>query len=318
MRPWKGLCTCAVLLLAAGASPIQAAWCNVFQVCCPHRRPAVSHYYSPAPSYYGGSCCPQPCPQTTCCQQYQARYYYEPVTTYQTKTYYEPVTSYRTSYYYEPVTSYRTSCYYDPCSCSYIQKSTPVVSYQLKAQTCPVQTWVERCASVPVTSYRQSFYWEPVNPCPSPCTTTQPGVSITPPAGGPSQPGVTVYPSGSPDQGFRQPPPGGSGSGSGSDNPTSGSPGVRLERVVALPSPNVEGQVVRTDYSPRPDTEVLFIHADRKDVEQRATTNKDGEFRATLAAGRWDVYVKERGGPAVLQKRIEVSEKSQMMTLTSK
>jgi hypothetical protein len=326
MTPWKGMCTCAVMLLAAGASPIQAAWCNVFEVCCPHRckcqKPpeVVSHYYAPPQT-----CCASPC-QQPCCQQYQARCYYEPVTSYQTKTYYEPVTSYRTSYYYEPVTSYRTSNYYDPCSCSYIQKSTPVTSYSLKAQVCPVQTWVERCTTVPVTSYRQSFYWEPVNPCPTACPTcpSQPGASLTPggpppgvsvtpgtPSGSP-QPGVTVYPSGTPES-FRPAPE------KTSDRPGS-QQGVQLERVVALPAAksNIEGQVVCTDYTPKADTEVIFVLADRKEVEHRVTTNKDGEFRASLTEGRWDVYVKQAGGNTVLQKRIDVGPKAQLVTLLSK
>jgi hypothetical protein len=309
------------MMLAAGASPIQAAWCNVLEVCCPHRcqkPPAVvSHYYAPSTTCCA-SPCPAPCPAPQpCCQQYQARYYYEPVTTYQTKTYYEPVTTYKTSYYYEPVTSYRTSCYYDPCSCSYIQKSTPVVSYSLKAQSCPVQSWVERCTSVPVTSYRQSFYWEPVNPCPT-CPSqpgvqigpggAPPGVSVTPSSATPGgQPGVTIYPSASPES-FRPAP-----------EKTSEPKGVQLERVVALPSAKstVDGQVVSADYAPKSGTEVVFVHADRKDVEQHVTTNKDGEFRATLTEGRWDVYIKQAGG-TTLQKRIEVGSKNQMVTLLSK
>ena len=79
-----------------------------------------------------------------------------------------------------------------------------------------------------------------------------------------------------------------------------------------------EGQVVAADYTPRADTEVVFVLADRKAPEERLTTNKDGEFRATLAEGHWDVYVKHQGGPAVLQKRIEVGPKAQSVTLLSK
>ena len=337
MTPWKGMSTCAVMLLAAGASPIQAAWCNVFEVCCPRhcQKPppaVVSHYYAPPTT-----CCASPCPQPQpCCQEYVARSYCVPETTYQSRSYYEKVVTQHTSYYYEPVTTYRQSYYYDPCSCNYIARSCPVVHNELRAKVCPVESWVQRCTQVPVTTYRQAFYWEPVHacppPCPSPCGTqpgvsigpggappgvsigpggTQPGVSITPGGAAGDQPGVRIY---SP-EGYRPPP-----SDRGTDSQMSAPKGVQLERVVALPSakPNVEGQVVAADYTPRADTEVVFVLADRKAPEERLTTNKDGEFRATLAEGHWDVYVKHQGGPAVLQKRIEVGPKAQTVTLLSK
>src|SRR5436190_14263531 len=79
-----------------------AAWDNVFQVTCCHKRPTTAAYYAPPPP-----CCPAPAPSVA----YVQRSYYQPVTTYVAETHYEPVTSYRTSYYYEPVTSYTYSCY---------------------------------------------------------------------------------------------------------------------------------------------------------------------------------------------------------------
>ncbi len=95
---------------------------------------------------------------------------------------------------------------------------------------------------------------------------------------------------------------------------------VRLEHVVSAPVPkgNVEGQLVTADYAPRAGAEIVFVLAERSDVNKRVTTDKDGEFRTSLTEGRWDVYVKEHGGPAVLQKRIEVGPKGQMVTLLSK
>ena len=191
---------CAVVLLAVGASPVRAAWDNVFQVCCHHcgHQPAVSSYTPPVVSSYAppASCCPQP---ACCTTNYQARCYYEPVTTYQSKTYYEPVTSYRTSYYYEPVTSYRTSYYYDPSCCSYKQSCTQVTNYQLRSQSCPVQSWVQRCASVPVQSYRQSFYWEPVTTCQAPPACPAPcSASPYPPDGSAVPPGALLRPAGAP------------------------------------------------------------------------------------------------------------------------
>src|SRR5205807_2928032 len=136
MTPFRGAVgACALWLLTAGVSPTQAAWNNVFQVCCDScgGQQAVSAY-APDP------CC-NPCPQPVCTTRYVARCYYQPVTCYQTKTYYEPVTTYRTSYYYEPVTSYRYSCYYDPCSCSYQNVACPSTCYRLRSQCCPVPRW---------------------------------------------------------------------------------------------------------------------------------------------------------------------------------
>jgi hypothetical protein len=187
MRPLRGaVWGCALILLAVSAVPVQAAWCNVFQVCFFHHRATTSYYVAPAP------CCQPCCPQPVCSTSYVQRCYYQPVTTYQTRSYYEPVTTYQTSYYYEPVTSYRYSCYYDPCSCSYQQVACPTTSYRLRSQCCPVQSWVQRCCSVPVTTYQQAFYYEPVTTCctPScapPCTPTA-MAAAPPPNCGPAVP----------------------------------------------------------------------------------------------------------------------------------
>jgi hypothetical protein len=95
---------------------------------------------------------------------------------------------------------------------------------------------------------------------------------------------------------------------------------VRLDHVVSAPVPkrNVEGQLVTADYAPRAGAEIVFVLAERSDVQTRVATDKDGEFRTILTEGQWDVYVKEPGGPAVLQKRIEVGPKGQIVTLLSK
>jgi hypothetical protein len=174
MKPLRvALAGSVLVLLGAGAGPVHAAWCNVFQVCCHGCKSPVSasYYYAPP-----APCC-DPCPQPVCTTRYVQRSYYQPVTTYQTRSYYEPVTTYRASYYYEPVTSYRYSCYYDPCTCNYQQVATPVTSYRLRSQCCPVQSWVQRCQYVPVTAYQQAFYYEPVTSC---CST--PGAVLAAPA----------------------------------------------------------------------------------------------------------------------------------------
>ncbi|MBV9124158.1 MAG: hypothetical protein JO112_12440 [Planctomycetes bacterium] len=185
MKPLRGVFwASALMLLGAGAQPGQAAWNNVFQVCCNScGHSSASSYGVPSYgtsnygiSYYAADPGCNTCPQQTCTTHYEQRCYYQPVTTYQTKTYYEPVTTYRTSYYYEPVTSYRYSCYYDPCTCSYQQVACPTTSYRLRSQCCPVQSWTQRCCQVPVTSYQQAFYYEPVTSC---CTTPAPSCCPT-------------------------------------------------------------------------------------------------------------------------------------------
>jgi hypothetical protein len=247
MKPLSGtVWGCALLLAAASAAPVQAAWCNVVQVCWHRQKAAYSSYYAPA------ACCdPCPPPQPVCTTSYVQRCYYQPVTTYETRSYYEPVTTYRTSYYYEPVTSYRYSAYFDPCTCSFQQVACPTTSYQLRSQTCPVQSWVQRCCSVPVTTYRQSLYWEPVTTCCTPTTGTSYYVApVATPTPGPLPPAVSESPArnGSDALPYNRyynppketPPPPTSGSSYrsvplGQPAPALPPPKVRLDRIVALP-----------------------------------------------------------------------------------
>ncbi|MGH7171832.1 MAG: hypothetical protein ACRELG_16270, partial [Gemmataceae bacterium] len=111
MRPFRGsMWCCALAALAMANGTAEAAWNNVFQVCCNSCR--GSNYVAvPAPV----AAAPAPCGGCQqCTTRYVQRCYYQPVTTYRQSCYMEPVTTYRTSYYYEPCTSYRYSCYYDP------------------------------------------------------------------------------------------------------------------------------------------------------------------------------------------------------------
>jgi hypothetical protein len=188
MRPlrivlWVG----GLAALVTGVGPADAAWNNVFQVCClgcKSAPPATSNYFAAYPSYSaymaaypsdGGACCPQPCCPQPCCPQpcpqqvcetrYVQRTYYQAEVHCETRTAYEAVTTYHKSYFWEPVTSYRVSCYFDSCSCSYRQVATPVTSFRLREQCCPVQSWVARCYSVPVTTMRPYTRCEPVTSC---------------------------------------------------------------------------------------------------------------------------------------------------------
>src|SRR5437763_13431261 len=95
MRPLSGAAFVALAVLAAAEVPARAAWNNVFQVSCFHRRRVASANYSPccptpvvvaAPVVAAASPCPCPCPQPVCTTQYVQRSYYEPVTTYKSQT----------------------------------------------------------------------------------------------------------------------------------------------------------------------------------------------------------------------------------------
>ena len=320
MMPFRGAVGMfALLLLGAGANPLQAAWCNVFQVCCNSCGGQSSSSYYVAPQETT-ACAPACCPQPVCTTRYVTRSYYQPVTTYQTRTYYEPVTSYKTSYYYEPVTSYRYSMYYDPCTCSYKQQACPTTCYQLRSQCCPVQSWVQRCCSVPVTTQQVAYYLEPVTSCSNPCANTAaPALLENPPAGG--TPALKETPSG---ERFYQP----------NDkmqrldgnntrqlqpriqatptNETPPPPTVKLDRIAYI-TPDTSGTdsvVVRNDQRVHAGAKVLFISAERHGVQETTQADGQGQFRVSLASGEWLVYVYDADGKPVFQRKIEVKGKS--------
>ncbi len=346
---------CALGFLAVEAGTASAAWDNVFQTTLFRRwRQRQTVHYYPAPTTVVAA---SPVPAVNPCQQcttsYVQRCYYQPVTTYQTQTYYEPVTTYQTSYYYEPVTSYRYSCYYDPCTCSYQQVATPVQSYELRAKSCPVQAWVQRCCSVPVTTMVQSCYLQPQTTC---CTTTlgapipipagalpagsPPVVTPTPGAGAPgaAPPGVTEQrslspnpsPSGAYDRLYppstNEPPRMPKATWQPQESaPLTGRPSspppppVKLDRIVVGPDQRVEGQVVRSDNTPRPGSDVLFVSTDRQGPPQKVTANSAGRFSVELPAGGWLVYLTNPDGTHSYHSRIDVGgNQPSSITLTSR
>jgi len=279
MKPWRAiLWSGAVAIWGAAASPTQAGWDNVFQVCCFHcgHRAAAPAPAPAATSFFADPCC-NPCPPV-CTTRYVQRCYYQPVTCYQTKTYYEPVTTYRTSYYYEPVTTVRYSCYFDPCTCQYHQVACPQTCYKLRSQCCPVQSWVQRCCQVPVTSYQAYSCWEPVTTCCQPAAPACP--PACPPANNYAGAPQTIQPHAPYSPGVSEqrlaPQPGvsefrdGGTNGSGSPlynryyppngtslqrNPATPAPAaplpdapkVKLQNIVAIPAPTLVGQIVRNE-----------------------------------------------------------------------
>jgi hypothetical protein len=346
MKTVQGVWGYALVALAAAAAPTQAAWNNVFQVCCHHCRSAAA----PVVAQYDPGCpqpCPQPCPPV-CTTRYVQRCYYQPVTTYRQSTYYEPVTSYRTSYYYEPVTSYRYSCYFDPCTCRYQQVATPCTSYRLRSQCCPVTTYLQRCCLQPVTTYQQVTMYEPVTTC---CSTTTGAPVAAVPHGAevvPSAPPASVPPA-NPPQGTEEvvpsnPPRATEGSSTHSDfrrnpadspepplrmppadNGTSRQPqlrgpvptvppagtvpsGARVDRIASRVKQPVDGQVLAANRSPRVNVKVVFISRDASQVKHVVRTDRAGRFEVTLTDGTWLIYVDDAAGRPTFQQTMQVRD----------
>ena len=268
------------------------------------------------------------------------RSYYQPVTVMETKTVMEAVTTMRTSYYYEPVTSYRYSLYVDPCTGCSQQVATPQVAYALKAQSSPVQSWVSRCVQVPVTVQQQVNYWQPQTTC---CQTTQgaPIYSSSPPPQiqsaplvNPVQPVQPEQPpsirenrtpgpnsSNQPQYDRYSPPLENATQNKGTSwQPQLGvpvpvqntppaaqpSPPVKFDRITVGPNSHVEGQIVRSDNTPKGNAKVLFINASTGKRES-VTTNNAGRFQLDLTAGSWHVYLTGADGIAVHHSRIDVN-----------
>jgi hypothetical protein len=309
------------VVLATATGSARAAWDNVFQVNCWCRRSEPARYYDPG--VVAAAPCPQPCPPQ-CTTRYVQRCYYQPVTTYKTETYYEPVTTYRTSYYYEPCTTVRYSCYYDPCTGCPRQVATPVTTYRLRSQCCPVTSYVARTCCKPVTSYQVAYYWEPHTTC---CQTTigapiyaQPSATD---AGGvpPSASDTGGNPLPSSGDGIRRYPETPIMPRAGDTNsyrqPQLGAPQaipprepakVRLDKIVALPGANVQGEVVGTNGIAQPNARVLFVSADAQRQQQQVVADGAGSFRATLTSGSWLVYTPGADGRPVFHRKVEVRD----------
>jgi hypothetical protein len=333
---------CAVVLLGSSGVPARAAWCNVFQVTCFPRLQRTStsvSYYAPAP------CC-APCPQvcTTryvqrCYYQpvvgYQTRSYYEPVTSYRTSYYYEPVTSYRYSCYYDPC-----SCSYQqvaqPTTSYQLRSQTSAVqSWVQRCATVPVTTYQQSFYWEPVTSCSAPASPCPVQDCaaaPALPAPTQPPPAASelrpPPAASelrpPPGPGVTENPSRNgtdslPYNRYYPPldstPPAGSSSRQLPPDravpqrqmaPIAPVPAVRLDRIVAAPVGQVEGQVVRRDKLPLAGAQLLFVSATGHMPRQTVATDPSGHFRIIVASGGWLVYVQGADGKPVFRDKIEV------------
>jgi hypothetical protein len=96
-------------------------------------------------------------------------------------------------------------------------------------------------------------------------------------------------------------------------------PAVRLDRIVVGPNAWVEGQVVRSDNTPRPNAQLTFVSADRLAPRQVVSANSAGRFQVTLASGGWMVFINGPDGVQTYHSRIEVGEhQSPRITLVSR
>jgi hypothetical protein len=83
-------------------------------------------------------------------------------------------------------------------------------------------------------------------------------------------------------------------------------PPVKFDRIAVGPNSQVEGQVVRSDNSPKASAKILFVNAS---TGQRQTiyANTAGRFNAELATGSWLVYLHGANDIAVYNGRIDVN-----------
>jgi len=333
MRPPKvALWGCALLALV-WASPAQAAWNNVFQVCCNSckQRPMISNYPVAAPQ---ANCAPQ----QNCTTRMIQRSYYQPVTSYRTTYYYEPVTTYKTSYYYEPVTSYRYSSYVDPCTGCCQQVATPCTSYRMREQSCPVTSYLQRSCMQPVTSYQQMNYYVPETTC---CNTTignaVPGLApnvgggvmppqgmtgeppvdsrLLPPGTNPNpnlNPNVNPNPNPAPEMEGRLNAPGGGGARFERAYPAPVQPiappraTIRLDKTASYDDVSVRGQLVSLSQSPQSQAKVLFVSVEQDRVQTHATTDGHGRFQVQLTEGNWLVYTPGADGRPMFNQKVYV------------
>ncbi|MCE9568173.1 MAG: hypothetical protein K8U57_39740 [Planctomycetes bacterium] len=286
-----------------------AAWDNVFQVCCNDCGQSRASYSAPAcPQACAPACAPQPEMRIS----YVQRCYYQPVTEYVQKSYYEPVKKNVTSYYYEPVTEYKYSTYYDPCTGCPQKVCTPTTAYKLRSQCNSVTSYVMRTCTVPVTSLKPVTYQQPVVSYYYPPTAGAAPAYIPPAAPAVDElrsnpPGVT------PNRSDMIPP---------TEVPIPMSPGMsypkpsgnvklRPEKTVSRSSVvTVRGEVTMPDQlTPRVNAKLVFVNAEKPEQKEYVNANEYGEFDVRLAAGNWFMYLGGDNGKATYHKQISVGDR---------
>jgi hypothetical protein len=104
-----------------------------------------------------------------------------------------------------------------------------------------------------------------------------------------------------------------------SSTPAGSPPRVKLERVVALPAPTLQGQVVRDDNTPVAGTQLVFVNAGAQGQQQAITADAAGKFDVTLASGGWLIYVRGADDRPAFHSKIDVRDnETRQVTLVSR
>jgi hypothetical protein len=81
-----------------------------------------------------------------------------------------------------------------------------------------------------------------------------------------------------------------------------------LDRIVALPLPSLQGQVVRHDQNPDGGAQLVFISDSVKGQRQAVTADEFGKFRVTLASGGWLVYLSNGSNAPLFHSKIDLKD----------
>lgn len=272
---------------------------------------------------------------------YENRTVMEKVITQRTSYYYAPVTTYRYSCYYDPCTCSYQQVAVPQCSYELRAKSCPVENWVARCVQVPVQAYQKVDYWQPVTTCCTTTVGQPImgngqplvgNGPPAiqhqqmpPAPNGPPNIapSITPTDGPPNISGSKTpgQPNSRPNQWEQFYPP-------IEKSPTSWQPQlgqpvpvntqpqpqpakqpqppVKFDRITVGPNSHVDGQVVRSDNSPKANAKVLFINAS---TGQRQTINANtaGRFQTELPAGSWHVYVHGADDLPIYHSRIDVN-----------
>jgi hypothetical protein len=258
-----------------------------------------------------------------------------PVTTYRSSYYYEPVTSYRYSSYYDPSSCGCTQVAVPSVSYQLREQKCPVQSWVSRCVQVPVQGYQKVDYWQPQTTCCNTTLGAPVYGAqPPPQIQSAPPPSIAPIEGPPSisgnktqgtgtskpwdayyppiQPNQPVMPeirSSNPSTSWQpqlgQPVPVQTNSPAPQMQPRQGPP-VKFDRIAVGPNSQVEGQVVRSDNSPKASAKILFVNAS---TGKRHTiyANTAGRFQAELASGSWLVYLHGANDIAFYHSRVDVN-----------
>ncbi len=312
--------------------------------CCPQQQCTTRYiqrcYYQPVTTYQQRSYYQQ-------VTSYRTSYYYEPCTSYRYSCYYDPCTcSYRQVAV--PQTSYRLRAKQCPVT-AYVQRcmSVPVTSYVQRTYYQPVTTCCQtQCTTtmgaavatppagatttqpptVTQTPPPPTSNTNPPNVYEQPQQNIQQNIPAPPPQGSSTRGGGLSYPRGPSSDGYNRttqyrrdwrP----SSQTQQAFRPVQtqqtfrpvvtppAQPPVTLDRVTVTPS-TIDGRVVRSDNTPRPNARVYFVRADNGADSQTVKANSAGRFQVSLASGRWLVYLNAPDGTRMFHSRIDVDARA--------